>query len=86
MVVEIKGFRGEDVKDKKSYMEIHWVPGVNNRGGYGRWAFADFGEMFRIESEFEKRVESEFNKMIEGAAVSGLVAQVHGDPNSKTLC
>jgi len=68
LVVEIKGFRGEDAKDKKSYMETHWVPGVNNHGGYGRWAFAEFGEMYRIESEFEKRVESEFNKMIEAAA------------------
>jgi type III restriction enzyme len=68
LVVEIKGFRGEDAKDKKNYMETHWVPGVNNHGGYGRWAFAEFGEMYRIESEFEKRVEAEFNKMIEAVA------------------
>ncbi len=70
LVVEIKGFRGEDAKDKKSYMETHWVPGVNNHGGYGRWAFAEFGEMYRIESAFEERVEAEFNKMIDGAAAA----------------
>ena len=67
LVVEIKGFRDEDAKDKKNYMETHWVPGVNNHGGYGRWAFAEFGEMYRIESDFVKRVEAEFSKMLEGA-------------------
>jgi type III restriction enzyme len=70
LVVEIKGFRGEDAKDKKTYMETHWVPGVNNHGGYERWAFAEFGEMYRIESDFEKRVEAEFRKMIEGAVAA----------------
>ena len=51
-------------------METHWVPGVNNHGGYGRWEFAEFGEMYRIESDFEKRVEAEFCKMIESAVMS----------------
>ena len=39
LVVEIKGYRGEDAKEKKSTMETYWVPAVNNHGGYGRWAF-----------------------------------------------
>ncbi len=30
LVVEIKGFRGEDAKDKASTMATYWVPGVNN--------------------------------------------------------
>lgn len=37
LVVEIKGFRGEDAKEKKSTMDTYWVPGVNNLGTYGRW-------------------------------------------------
>ncbi len=67
LVVEIKGYRREDAKEKKSTMETYWVPGVNNHGQYGRWAFAEFTEAYRIEDEFEAKVESEFNKMIEAA-------------------
>jgi type III restriction enzyme len=40
LVVEIKGFRGEDAKDKANTMDAYWVPGVNNLGISGRWAFA----------------------------------------------
>jgi Arc/MetJ family transcription regulator len=36
LVVEIKGYRGEDAKDKASTMNTYWVPGVNNLGTYGR--------------------------------------------------
>ena len=42
------------------------MPGVNNLGSYGRWAFAEVTEVYQIESDFEARVEAEFNKMIEG--------------------
>jgi type III restriction enzyme len=47
-------------------METYWVPGVNNLKQYGRWAFAEFTEVYRIESEFKEKVEAEFNKMMEG--------------------
>jgi len=65
LIVEIKGYRREDAKEKKSTMETYWVPGVNNLGQYGRWAFAEFTEVYQIESDFEARVEGEFNKMID---------------------
>ncbi len=45
-------------------METYWVPGVNNHGHYGRWAFAEFTEVYQIEADFEAKVEEEFNKMI----------------------
>ncbi len=45
-------------------METYWVPGVNNLGTYGRWAFAEFTEVYQIEADFEAKVEAEFNKMI----------------------
>ena len=32
LVVEIKGYRREDAKEKKSTMDTYWVPGVNNLG------------------------------------------------------
>jgi len=45
LIVEIKGYRREDAKEKKSTMETYWVPGVNNHGHYGRWAFAEFTDL-----------------------------------------
>jgi len=65
LIVEIKGYRREDAKEKKSTMENYWVPGVNNSGQYGRWAFAEFTDAFQIESDFKTKVQTEFNKMIE---------------------
>jgi type III restriction enzyme len=64
LVVEIKGYRREDAKEKKSTMETYWVPGVNNLKQYGRWAFAEFTEVYQIETDFAAKVESEFNQMI----------------------
>ena len=64
LVVEIKGYRREDAKEKKSTMDTYWVPGVNHLGSYGRWAFSEFTEIYRIESDFAAKVESEFNKML----------------------
>ena len=49
LVVEIKGYRREDAKEKKSTMDTYWVPGVNHLGTYGRWAFAEFTEVYQIE-------------------------------------
>ena len=64
LVVEIKGYRREDAKEKKATMETYWVPGVNNLKQYGRWAFAEFTEVYQIETDFKAKVEGEFNKMI----------------------
>ncbi len=64
LIVEIKGYRREDAKDKKATMESYWVPGVNNLKQYGRWAFAEFTEVYQIEADFKAKVEAEFNKMI----------------------
>lgn len=54
LIVEIKGYRGEDAKEKASTMRNYWLPGVNNLGSLGRWAFAEFREVFEIESEFNR--------------------------------
>ncbi len=70
LVVEIKGYRREDAKEKKSTMDTYWVPGVNNLGTHGRWAFAEFTEVYQIEADFEAKVKSEFDKMIASAAAT----------------
>jgi type III restriction enzyme len=68
LVVEIKGYRREDAKEKKATMDAYWVPGVNNLGTYGRWAFAELREIYRIESDFEAKVEASFDDMLGRAA------------------
>ena len=66
LVVEIKGYRGEDDKEKKTTMDTYWVPGVNRHGAFGRWAFAEFTDLFEIEPGFNRVVES---FLLEAAAV-----------------
>src|SRR5438105_6504562 len=39
LIVEIKGYRREDAKEKKSTMETYWIPGVNHLAAHGRWTF-----------------------------------------------
>jgi type III restriction enzyme len=68
LVVEIKGYRREDAKEKKSTMDTYWVPGVNHLGTHGRWAFAEFTEVYQIEADFAAKIESAFHNMIESAA------------------
>ena len=65
LIVEIKGYRGEDAKEKANTMRTYWVPGVNNMSKYGRWAFAEFTEVYEIESEFNKLLESFVNGLVE---------------------
>jgi len=65
LIVEIKGYRREDAKEKKSTMENYWVPGVNNSGVYGRWAFAEFRDVYTLEADFITKLAFEFNKMID---------------------
>ncbi|MCK6486246.1 MAG: DEAD/DEAH box helicase family protein [Phycisphaerae bacterium] len=75
LVVEIKGFRREDAKEKAATMRDYWTPGVNNLGSYGRWAFAEFCDVYEMQADFEAKVEEHFNKMIDGAIAAGAAVQ-----------
>jgi type III restriction enzyme len=68
LIVEIKGFRGEDARAKKETMETCWIPGVNHLGTHGRWAFAEFTDVWQIEADFATKVEAEFDQMIDRAS------------------
>ena len=57
LVVEIKGYRREDAKEKKATMETYWVPGVNHLGTHGRWAFAEFTDAYDIQAAFSRLVD-----------------------------
>ena len=65
LIVEIKGYRGEDAKDKKITMDTYWVPGVNNVGTYGKWGFAEFTNVLTLADDLEDRVKEELDQSIE---------------------
>lgn len=52
LVLEVKGFAGEDVRQKREAMETQWIPGVNRLGSFGRWAFAQFDDANEMEKKF----------------------------------
>ena len=68
LVVEVKGYRREDAKDKKVAIETYWVPGVNNSRAFGRWAFAEFTEVYGMESGLTTKIEAEVERIISSAA------------------
>lgn len=58
LILETKGYRGIDAQFKAETMRDNWVPGVNNLGTQGRWAFTEFTEPFGMQDAFDKLVES----------------------------
>jgi type III restriction enzyme len=56
LIVEVKGFRRTHAQLKAETMRKLWVPGVNNHSTYGRWAFAEFIDVYEIEAAFAKLV------------------------------
>lgn len=57
LVVEVKGYRRENVKLKSETMRTQWVPGVNNLGVFGRWAFEEFNDVFEMDKEFKALID-----------------------------
>ena len=57
LILETKGFRGLDAQLKAETMKTFWVPGVNNIGGFGRWGFAEFTDVFAIQDAFGALVD-----------------------------
>ena len=62
LIVEVKGYRGEDAKDMKEAMETCWVPGVNRLGSYGRWGFVELRDVYTMRKDIEtrSRIHEEF--------------------------
>ncbi len=58
LIVEIKGYRQEDAKEKKNAMDNWWLPGVNALEQYGRWAFAEFTDVYDIEQGLGQVIHS----------------------------
>ena len=67
LIVEVKGYRREDAVVKKMTMETYWVPGVNHAAKYGRWAFAEFTDVYEMEDDFAAKVKAYFDQMVDAA-------------------
>ena len=74
LVVEIKGYRREDAKEKKDTMKTYWVPGVNGLRTYGRWDIVEFGEVYAMQAEFAAKVEAEFARIVDAVVDERSVA------------
>jgi type III restriction enzyme len=57
LILETKGYRGKDAQAKADTMATLWVPGVNNLGTFGRWAFAEFTEVYTIEEKLDALID-----------------------------
>jgi type III restriction enzyme len=56
LVVEVKGFRKIDAQLKAETMRARWVEGVNALGSFGRWAFAEFTDVYDMEAAFARLI------------------------------
>jgi type III restriction enzyme len=61
LIVEIKGRRGEDAKEKASTLRTYWVPAVNHVGEYGRWAAAEFQDPFEMETDLAAAIRGQLD-------------------------
>jgi hypothetical protein len=57
LIVEIKGYRREDAKEKKATTETYWIPGVNNLGSYGRWPSPSSPRSTRLKPSSRRRLK-----------------------------
>ena len=64
LVVEVKGYRREDAKEKKTAMETYWVPAVNRLGVYGRWTFRELTSVHGMETDLDAAVSAAFERTI----------------------
>ena len=62
LIVEIKGLRCEDVKDKQNAVENYWLAGVNHLHGYGRWAFLELRDVWEMQRSFEETLINALNR------------------------
>src|SRR5690606_23586419 len=56
VVVEIKGERDTDDHIKAETMETLWVPGVNNLGDWGRWAFIELRDPWNMAQDYAAKL------------------------------
>ena len=58
VIVEVKGFRGDDAKEKANTMRAYWVPGVNNLKRFGRWEFVELRSGMSLADDFADALDN----------------------------
>jgi type III restriction enzyme len=64
LIVEVKGYRRDDVAQKSAAVQQQWVPGVNNLGSFGRWAFVELNQQYAMEADLKYKMESLVGEML----------------------
>ena len=64
LILEVKGYRGEDAQHKANTMTSQWVPGVNANGGFGQWAFAELRDVFGMEADLNRVITERFEEAL----------------------
>lgn len=64
LIIEIKGYRREDAREKKATIESYWIPGVNNLQTHGRWAFAELRDIYSLEPDLEAAIRKGLDAML----------------------
>ena len=89
IIVEVKGFRGEDAKSKAEAMNAYWIPGVNALGCHGRWSFLELRDPFQMQDDFDAAVgealETFAKEERRQQAIEGLIAMGGSDPNAEHI-
>ena len=81
LIAEVKGYRGEDAAAKADTMKAYWIPGVNNLGVYGRWAFHEFTSAEDMKSEFDRLL----NRLSANAAARRLADMGGSQPDMEYI-
>ena len=82
LIIETKGYRGEDAVVKATTMNSYWIPGVNNLKEFGRWAFLELTSEETMARKFHEFVKDATN---ENAPSLGLEPKDFSGMNFKEL-
>ncbi|MEP6835021.1 MAG: hypothetical protein ABJB74_16660 [Gemmatimonas sp.] len=55
-------------KEKANMMRQYWVPAINNDGTFGRWAVAEFTDVYAMETDFSAPLEAAVSALLESLA------------------
>ena len=64
LLVEIKGFRGENAKAKATAARSFWIPAANRLASHGRWAFAELTGLHTMQADLESALQTSFEAML----------------------
>ena len=66
-IIEVKGQRDDDAAIKADTAKSFWVPAVNNDGRFGRWAYAEFTDVWMMETELDVLLSRMINDLVNNA-------------------